>query len=73
MNKHLRTVQIVPMTSNNTVYPWCAKINFKKKNGMVAWDQLRTVDKKRFIKKLEKASPKVRERIKEIIQEMLVK
>jgi len=72
LNKHLRTVQIAPMTSNLNFYPWRAKINFQKKNGMVALDQLRTVDKTRLIKKLGKASPTVRESIKEIIQEMLV-
>ena len=72
MNKHLRTVQVAPMTSNLNSYPWRAKINFQKKKGMVALDQLRTVDKRRLIKKLGKASPAVRESIKDIIQEMLV-
>ena len=72
MNKHLRTVQIAPMTSNLNSYPWRAKITFRNKEGMVALDQLRTVDKKRLIKKLGKASPTVRENIKDIIQEMLV-
>lgn len=72
MNKHLRTVQIAPMTSNLNSYPWRAKINFQKKKGMVALDQLRTVDNRRLIKKLGKASPTVREKIKDIIREMLV-
>jgi len=72
MNKHLRTVQIAPMTSNTTTYPWRAPINFRKKRGMVAMDQLRTVDRKRLVKKLGKASPRVRQRIKDIVHEMLV-
>ena len=72
MNRHLRTVQIAPMTTNTTVYPWRAKIHFSRKKGMVALDQLRTVDKRRLIRKLGKATPSVTQDIKDIIHEMLV-
>ncbi len=72
MNMHLRTVQIAPMTTNLTSYPWRAKILFRKKKGMVALDQLRTVDRRRLIRKLGKATPSVKQDIKNIIQEMLV-
>jgi mRNA interferase MazF len=72
LNKHLRTVQIAPMTSNLTAYPWRANMHFRKKKGKVALDQLRTVDKTRLIRKLGKVTPSVRQDIKDIIHEMLV-
>ena len=72
MNRHLRTVQIAPMTSNTTIYPWRASLTFRRKRGMVVLDQLRTVDKRRLIKKLGKTTPVVSQSIKDIIHEMLV-
>ena len=72
MNRHLRTVQIAPMTSNAAIYPWRASITFRRKRGMVALDQLRTVDKRRLIRKLGKTTPVVSRNIKDIIHEMLV-
>jgi len=72
MNQHLRTVQIAPLTSNTRPYPWRVSIRFRRKNGMVALDQIRTVDKSRLIKKTGKATPRVIESIKAVIHEMLV-
>lgn len=72
MNRHLRTVQIAPMTSNTTPYPWRAAITFRRKRGVVALDQLRTIDKKRLVTKLGKTTPRARQAVKDIIHEMLV-
>lgn len=72
MNRYLRTVQIAPMTSNSNAYPWRAPIRFQNKRGMVAMDQLRTVDKRRIVKILGTVPQDVQDNIKGIIQEMLV-
>ena len=72
MNQHLRTVQIGPLTSNTREYPWRISIKFRRKNGMVALDQIRTVDKRRLIKKAGTAPPRVIAAIKAAIHEMLV-
>jgi len=72
MNKHLRTVQIAPMTSNTTDYPWRVQIVFEKRHGRVAIDQIRTIDRRRLIRKLGKTTHNIQQEIKSIIHEMLV-
>ena len=72
MNEHLRTIQIAPMTSTTRSYPWRTPITFQGKKGMVALDQIRTVDKQRLIKQLGKISSPVQKGIKSIIDQMLV-
>lgn len=72
MNQHLRTVQIAPLTSNVTPYPWRVPVTFKRKQGMVAVDQLRTVDKTRLLHRAGHLVPPAVRGIKAVIREMLV-
>ena len=52
MNHNIRTVIIAPMTSSKKDYPTRIFCTFRKKKGQIVLDQIRTIDKKRFIKKL---------------------
>ena len=52
MNRNIRTVIIAPMTSVNKDYPTRISCTFKKKQGQIVLDQIRTIDKIRLIKKL---------------------
>jgi mRNA interferase MazF len=52
MNRHIRTVIIAPMTSAIKDYPTRVPCRFKKKEGQIVLDQIRTVDKARLVKKL---------------------
>ena len=52
MNRNIRTVIIAPMTSVNKDYPTRVSCTFKKKQGQIVLDQIRTIDKIRLIKKL---------------------
>jgi mRNA interferase MazF len=52
MNRNIRTVIIAPMTSAQKEYPTRVSCTFQKKKGQIVLDQLRTIDKARFIKKL---------------------
>ena len=72
MNQHLRTVQIAPLTSNTRECPWRISIRFRGKDGMVALDQIRTVDKSRLIRRAGAATPRVIQGIRAAIHEMLV-
>ncbi|MEK6576558.1 MAG: type II toxin-antitoxin system PemK/MazF family toxin [Nitrospirota bacterium] len=72
MNKYISTVIIAPMTSRSHFYPTRVPIIFKRKEGWVVLDQIRTVDKKRLIKKLGKVDQKTIVKVKAIIKEMLV-
>lgn len=72
MNKYISTVIIAPMTSRSQFYPTRVPIIFKRKEGWVVLDQIRTVDKKRLIKKLGKVDQRTIVKVKAIIKEMLV-
>jgi mRNA interferase MazF len=48
----LNTVIIAPMTSKGFDFIFRPKINFDGKNGLVLLDQIRTVDKSRFVKRI---------------------
>ena len=73
MNDSLRTIQVAPLTTNVHAYPWRVPITFQRKKGMVALDQIRTIDKRRVSKRLGKARPAVVSAIKRVIDEMLVR
>ena len=51
-NSYLETVIAAPMTTILRKYPTRVNCTFQKKKGQVAIDQLRTLDKKRLVKKL---------------------
>jgi mRNA interferase MazF len=72
MNRPLQTVQIAPMTTNVRPYPWRVPISFQGKKGMVVMDQIRTVDKRRLVKRAGHARRSVVDQIKNVIREMLV-
>jgi len=52
MNRHIKTVIVAPMTSTAKKYPTRVTCTFRKKQGQVVLDQIRTLDKSRLIKKL---------------------
>jgi mRNA interferase MazF len=52
MNRNIRTVIIAPMTSAQKDYPTRVSCAFRKKQGQIVLDQVRTIDKTRLIKKL---------------------
>jgi len=51
-NRHLDTIIGAPMTTIIRNYPTRVNCVFQKKNGQVALDQLRSLDKARLVKKL---------------------
>ena len=63
MNDHLHTVQVAPLTTNTRAYPWRVPVTFQRKKGMVALDQIRTIDTRRIIKRLGKAQPPIVRRV----------
>ncbi len=72
MNKNIETVIIAPMTTKSRNYPTRVCINFENKEGFIVLDQIRTIDKIRFIKKLGKIDSKYIKEVKRVIKEMLV-
>ena len=72
MNKYLNTIVISPMTSSLKEYPTRIPVNHNDKKGMIAIDQIRTVDKKRIIKLLGKLNKTEIKMTKEVIKETFV-
>lgn len=72
MNRNIETVIIAPMTTRSHSYPTRVPVRFKGKDGWVVLDQIRTVDRKRMIKRLGRLNDDAVQNVKSVIQEMLV-
>ncbi len=72
MNQYLKTIIIAPMTKKSHKYPTRVKLTFAQKVGWIVLDQIRTVDRKRIIKKVGSLNPKIIAEIKNVIHEMLI-
>ena len=72
MNQFIGKIIIAPMTTKSKSYPSRVELSFQGKKGYIVLDQIRTVDKSRFIKKLGSPEKKTIIKIKKVIQEMLV-
>jgi mRNA interferase MazF len=70
MNRHIRTVIVAPMSSTVRNYPTRVTTTFQGKRGQIVLDQIRTVDKRRLIKKLGAISPSAGEKVLNILQEL---
>ena len=72
LNETISTVIIAPMTTKSHQYPTRVAITFQEKKGWIVLDQIRTVDKTRFIKKIGQLNSKISKKVKDVIFEMLV-
>lgn len=72
MNHAIKTVIIAPMTTKSHNYPTRIPLTFEKKDGWIVLDQIRTIDKKRVIKKLGKLRASDIKNVKNILNEMLI-
>ena len=53
MNKYLNTIVLAPMTTSLKKYPTRVLVNHNGKKGIIAIDQIRTVDKTRIVRIFE--------------------
>ena len=72
MNLHIKTIVIAPMTTSSKNYPTRVKILHNKKKGQVVIDQIRTIDKRRIVKKLGELTIKEIKEVKAVIRETFV-
>jgi mRNA interferase MazF len=73
MNDTLNTVIIAPLTSTLKNYPSRVNCKVKGKNGQIAVDQIRCVDKSRLKNKLAKLSENEQTEVLEILKKMFSK
>lgn len=72
MNRHLQTITIAPMTSQSKSYPTRIEVKHNDKTGWIVIDQIRTIDKTRILKVLDKLTDKEILEVKNIIKETYV-
>lgn len=72
MNKYLNTVVIAPMTSSSKSYPTRVEVNHNKTKGWIVLDQIRTIDRQRITKKLDKLTEKDIKKVKNILKETFI-
>jgi len=70
MNRFIKTVIVAPMTTKGTPYPTRVSCKFQGKRGQVVLDQIRTVDKARFVKRLGKVGKQTQAEVLSILGEM---
>ena len=72
MNKYLNTVVIAPMTSSLKSYPTRVEVNHNKTKGWIVLDKIRTIDRQRITKMLDKLTDKYIKKVKNILKETFV-
>ena len=72
INRFLNTIIVAPMTTNLKKYPTRIAVEHNNKKGMVAIDQIRTIDKSRIIKKFDRLSKSEIQKCMDIIKETFV-
>jgi len=72
MNKYLRTITIVPMTTKSRRYPTRIELTHNNKTGWIVVDQIRTIDKTRIIKILGRLAKNEISELKATIKETFV-
>jgi mRNA interferase MazF len=70
MNRNIATVIIAPMTTMRRNYPTRVNLRFEGKEGQIVLDQIRTVDKRRLLRKLGVIDKKAASETLAVLQEM---
>ena len=70
MNKNLSTVIIAPMTTKMRAWPSRVEVEFSKKTGQIALDQIRAIDKQRLVKKLGVVQERTGDKVLKILREI---
>jgi len=72
MNHHISTVIIAPMTTTSRAYPTRVEVTFQRKSGWIVLDQIRTVDRKRLVRRLGAITGPTILNVKATLSEMLI-
>jgi mRNA interferase MazF len=70
LNQHLRTLVVVPMTTSGHAYPWRVPCRVQRRQGFVAVDQIRTIDRERLVGRIGKLAPATVREVLRVLQEM---
>jgi mRNA interferase MazF len=71
MNQSLRTVIIAPMTTHGIDYPSRVPCRFQGRSGQIVLDQIRTVDRGRFVRRLGRLNTRISRQVAETLTDIL--
>ncbi len=72
-NHHLKTAIVAPMTTAERPYPTRVAVQFQRKRGQIALDQVRAVDRRRLVRKLGTVSSKTAQSLSAVLIEMFAR
>jgi len=70
MNRHIATIIVAPMTTKGKAYPTRIECEFEGKTGQIVLDQLRTVDKRRLVRRLGRINKETQQDVLAKLAEM---
>jgi mRNA interferase MazF len=70
MNRSIATAIVAPMTTRGRDYPTRISVRFEDKDGQIVLDQLRTVDRRRLLKRLGSLDAATADRVLAVLQTM---
>jgi mRNA interferase MazF len=70
MNEHIRTVIVAPITTKGQAYPSRVTCTFQGKKGLIALDQIRTVDRDRLVRRLGRLTAGQGKSVLGVLQDM---
>jgi mRNA interferase MazF len=70
MNRHINTVIVAPMTTKGRSYPTRVACRFQSKQGQIALDQIRAVDKTRLVRRAGKIDAQTQTKVLSVLVEM---
>ena len=70
MNRYINTVIVAPMTTKGRSYPTRVGCKFQSKQGQIVLDQIRTVDKRRLVKRVGKINAQIQSKVLTVLGEM---
>ena len=73
LNNNIATVIIAPMTTSSRSYPTRVAVEFGGQYGFIVLDQLRTIDRRRLVRRLGRIGDDTIRRVKETLAELLVR
>jgi len=73
MNRHLATILVAPMTTGGQPYPTRVPCRFRGKGGRIALDQIRAVDRSRFVQRLGRITSPAQEAVLSTLGELFAK
>lgn len=73
VNRHLATVLVAPMTTAGQAYPTRIACRFRGKDGMIALDQIRAVDRSRLVRRLGRITPSTQDAVLSTLGELFAR